>query len=141
MKLPTGGGGGGSFPRGARSRRARSRRGSFPAGSFPRGSFPGGANSKDAKAFAACASKAPKGVGRGFGGNATPTAAQLAALKNYETCMAGKGIQIASSATYQTIRSLIASDKAAATANAACESDLAGAFGPGSRGGTPSSTG
>ena len=134
---------GGSFPHS----------GSFPGGSFPHsGSFPGGGsfpgsrfatNSKTAKAFADCASKAPKGFRPfgGAGGSGTPTAAQTAALKNYDVCMADHGVQIAATATYQTIRSLIASDPAAATANTSCQSDLQGAFGPPARSSTSTTTG
>jgi hypothetical protein len=151
VKLPSGSGSrtfSGSFPHnGSFPGGSFPHNGSFPGGSFPGGSFPGGSfphngsfpgraapNSKTAKAFAACAAKAPKGFRGGFGGpgqggTGAPTAAQTAALKNYDECMATHGVQIAASASYQTIRALVASDPAAATANASCQSDLSSAFG------------
>ena len=151
VKLPTGASthtSGGSFPHGGSFPGGSFPGGSFPGGSFPHGgSFPGGrftTNSKTAKAYAACASKAPKGFG-GFGGlsggSGTPTAAQTAALKNYDVCMADHGVQISATASYQTIRSLVASDPAAATANSSCQSDLQGAFGPPPRSSTSTTTG
>jgi hypothetical protein len=128
---------GGSFPHG-----------SYPGGSFPHGSYPGGgfpgfshgstSSSKYEKAFNACKSKLPKGVhGFGFGsfggqnGSAgAPTAAQKQALSAYESCMTAHGVKIASTATFQTIRSLLAADKGAASANTACQGDLRAAFAP-----------
>jgi hypothetical protein len=131
-------GGSGSFP-GAHPGGS----GSFPGGAGGGGSFPGGrpggagaagggkTNSKSAKAFAACRSKLPAG---GFAGGGTfkPTAAQQQALTAFEQCMSTHGVKIASTATFQTIRSLEQADPAAAKA---CQSDLQGAFGP--RGGAP----
>jgi hypothetical protein len=124
--------------------------GSFPSGSFPRpsgsneggfrpggGFFGGGSgNSKYAKALAACRSKLPAGGFRGGfggpegGGTFHPSAAQQAALANYEKCMTAHGVTIASSATIQQIESLIRSDPAASKANQSCVSVLRSAFAP-----------
>ena len=103
-------------------------------GFFGRGSSQ---NPAFAKAFAACKNLAPAG---GFGGRTfTPTAAQKAALVSYEACMTKQGVQIAANASFATIRSLLASDPAAATANKVCGSILNKAF-PRRPGPPPSST-
>ncbi len=124
--------------------------GTPPAGGFtgqrPSGGFFGGGsggNSKFAKAAKACRSKLPKGVGGfpfggGRGGTFNPTPAQKAALTKFEQCMSAHGVQIASNATFQTIRSLMQADPTAARA---CQSDLSGVFGrPGGTPGSPPTT-
>ncbi len=118
--------------------------GGFAGGSGPSGGFPGG-SSKSAKAFAACRSKMPAGLGGGFGGGGTfkPTAAQQQALTTFDQCMSAHGVTVSSTATFQTIRSLLQADP---TASKACQSDLSSVFGsqsgrtpsPGAQGTPPS---
>ena len=107
-----------------------------PSGRSGGGQFP--KNSKFAKAFAACRSKFP---GAGFVGQRPfkPTAAQQAALSTFEQCLATHGVKVAPNASFQTIRSLMQADPAAAKA---CQSDLKGVFGPprGSGPGAPGGT-
>ncbi len=121
--------------------------GGSPGSRFPHGSFAGGSgSSKLSKAFGACAKLAPKGFANGFrggsggsGGSFKPSAAQQQALTTYEQCMSSHGVQIAAGSTFETIRSLIKEDSAAATANKACEPDLKGAFTPPGSSGTTTS--
>ncbi|HLN16390.1 MAG TPA: hypothetical protein VK277_06490 [Acidimicrobiales bacterium] len=136
VKLPTFNGTrpSGSFPRPSGSTPPS---GSNEGGFRPGGFFGGGStNSKSAKAYAACKSKLPAGS-RGFGafggfggGSSHPSAAQQAALSNYEKCMTAHGVTIASNTTFQQIQSLIRSDPSASKANQSCLQDLRAAFTP-----------
>jgi hypothetical protein len=137
VKLPsrprTSGSGGGGFPGGGGF--GGEGGGGFGGGAPGGGGFGGASpatNSKFAKAFSACRSKLPAGGAfrRPAGGTFTPTPAQQQALTTYESCMNTHGVQIASNATFQTIRSLIASDPTAAAASKDCASDLQGVFRP-----------
>jgi len=137
VKQRSGGFGGGGF--GGPPRPSSSNATGPPSG----GGFSGGgssANSKSAKAFAACRSKLPKGGhfgGGSAGGSFKPTAAQQQALTTYESCMAAHGVKISSTANFQTIRALAQADPSAAKA---CQSDLQSIFpGGGHGGGNPPS--